>query len=71
MKTIQMQLAPLSCPSCVARIERALAQRPGVEEVKVLFNASRVQVRFDDGQSNPEALAKVLTDLGYPVLAQR
>lgn len=71
MQTVQMQLQPLTCPSCVVKIERALKGRPGVEEVEVLFNAGKVRVRFHESQVTTASLVEVLANLGYPVLGVR
>ena len=46
MKII-MQLGTLTCPSCMTKIEKAVANHDGVENVKVLFNASKVKANFD------------------------
>ncbi len=70
MRTVSFQLQPLTCPSCIAKIERTMAQRPGVSQASVLFNASKVKVTFDEGQVSADQLGKVLGDLGYPVVSR-
>lgn len=67
MKAIY-ELEPLTCPSCVKKIETALDRTDGVEATKVLFNSSKVRVEFDDEKTNAETLAEVIEGLGYPVL---
>lgn len=67
MRKIEMQLEPLSCPSCIKRIEKALAKEKGVEHSKVLFNSSKVKAEFDDSIVSAEKLAELLEKLGYPV----
>ncbi|HLS29146.1 MAG TPA: cation transporter [Opitutales bacterium] len=40
----------------------------GVEEVKVLFNSSKVKTTFDENQVTADELKKTIEKLGYPVL---
>ncbi len=62
-----MQLDTLTCPSCMTKIQKALANQTGVTNVKVLFNASKVKLQFDDTQTTANQLAAVVTSLGYTV----
>ncbi|MFC6200592.1 heavy-metal-associated domain-containing protein [Lactiplantibacillus nangangensis] len=62
-----MQLDTLTCPSCMTKIQKALEKQPGVQAVKVLFNASKVKVSFDETATTAETLADVVTELGYTV----
>ena len=49
MKQATIQLDTLTCPSCVLKIESAVKNLAGVDKdsLKVLFNASKVKVDFD------------------------
>ncbi|WP_394121716.1 heavy-metal-associated domain-containing protein [Planococcus donghaensis] len=69
MTVIKFQLEPLTCPSCIKKIEGKVGKMDGVEEVKVLFNSSKVKVDYDEGQVAPEELKSVIEKLGYPVVA--
>ena len=70
MKNANIQLEPLACPSCLVKIENALKRLPGVdhESVKVLYNASRARLSFDDNLVTPEKIENAITNLGYKVL---
>ncbi len=59
---------PFTCPSCINKIESAVGKLPGVNSVDVGFNSSRVKVDYDESAQQPEGIAKVITELGYPVL---
>lgn len=61
------QLAPLTCTSCISKIDKVVSGMPGVQDVKVLFNASKVKVETD-GKPNPQ-VAKTIEQLGYEVLS--
>ncbi len=58
MKKATIKLETLGCPSCTIKIENALRGLEGVdkESVKVLFNASKVKLNFDD---NKVTIAKI------------
>lgn len=68
MKKAVYQLEPLTCPSCIKKIETAVGRTDGVQLVKVIFNAGKVKTEFDESKANAEQIAKVIEKLGYPVL---
>jgi len=51
----------------MTKIEKAVANHDGVENVKVLFNASKVKANFNPDITNADDLTKVVTGLGYEV----
>ena len=67
MKQVILKLSGLSCPSCMSKIQKAVSQQPGVHEVVVMFNASKVKAQIDETQTDPERLGEVIGDLGYQV----
>lgn len=72
MKTLsekRFQLETLTCPSCVNKIEGMLNKESGVKEVKVLFNSSKVKVKFETDKTSEEHLKSSLEKLGFPVLS--
>jgi len=71
MKKTVFQLEPLTCPSCVKKIENTLLKTKGVDSVKVLFNSSKVRVDFDDSQISTEQLRNIIIKLGYDVLTTK
>lgn len=71
MKTELFQLETLSCPSCIRKIESVLRKVDGVEQVLVLFNASKVKVTFDPGKTDADSLSERIERLGYPVLSPK
>jgi copper chaperone len=54
----------LTCPSCVAKIERALGGVHGVTSAKVHFNTGRIEVEHAP-EVSADALAGVVRSLGY------
>ncbi|WP_268913632.1 heavy-metal-associated domain-containing protein [Lentilactobacillus sp. SPB1-3] len=65
-KKVIMQLDTLTCPSCMTKIDQSLRKQSGVEDVKVLFNASKIKATIND-ETNGDNLVKAVTSLGYNV----
>ncbi len=61
------QLEPLTCPTCVKKIETAIGKTKGVSEAKVLFNTSKLKTEFDSSLVQAGELETTLEKLGYPV----
>ncbi|MGY1423384.1 heavy-metal-associated domain-containing protein [Bacillus cereus] len=61
------QLEPLTCPSCIKKIESTLTKKAGVESVKVLFNLGKVKTRFDNSLTNAKSIEETIENLGYIV----
>ncbi len=71
MKKLVFGLEPLSCPSCIKKIETALNHTSGVKEAKVLFHSSKVRILFEETAVQPEVLKQIITRLGYPVISEK
>ena len=65
--TIDFPVRGMHCASCASRIEKALRAVPGVQDTAVNFGAERAEVRFVPSRTSPEALHRVVEDLGYEV----
>lgn len=65
------QLEPLTCPSCIKKIESTLNKTEGVESAKVLFNSSKVKTQFDETKIEADRIQKTIVNLGYPVLSAK
>ena len=53
-----------SCPSCVAKIEKALKRLPGVTNAEVRFASSRIEVDHDPSVS-VDLLVDTVRGVGY------
>ena len=69
MSKAVIQLEALSCPSCILKIEGAVKSHDGVdaESVKVLFNASKVKLDFDENIVSLDKITDSIESLGYEV----
>ncbi|NLG98921.1 MAG: heavy-metal-associated domain-containing protein [Chloroflexi bacterium] len=65
MKKTILRSQELTCPSCVAKIEKALIAVPGVAEAKVFFNTGRIEVQHDPEQADAEKLVSAIKSAGY------
>lgn len=63
MKT-RLRSSELSCPSCVAKIEKSVGSIPGVEHVNVRFNTGKIDVEHAE-QVDPDSLVRAVRDAGY------
>ncbi|MDO5653618.1 MAG: heavy-metal-associated domain-containing protein [Brachymonas sp.] len=71
MSKAVFNMEPFNCPSCVKKIEHAVGNIDGVEEVKVMFNSGRVRVDFDETKTHADAVQDIIVRLGYPVLSKQ
>ena len=71
MKKAVFGLEPLSCPTCIKKIEGTLGKMDGVKEVKVMFHSNRVRIQFDGMLVSPDEIQNTIVKLGYPVVSQK
>ncbi len=64
MKTI-LRSQELSCPSCIAKIEKALKAEDGVQDAKVHFNTGRIEIEHDPAKVDDSRLVQVVQSVGY------
>jgi len=64
MKTV-LRSQELTCPSCVAKIEKALTALPGVSSAKVFFNTGRIEVEHDEALAPRNDLIQAVRSVGY------
>lgn len=64
MKTI-LRSKDLSCPSCIAKIEKALKAVNGVIDAKVFFNSGRIEVQHDEVLVDQKRLKEIIRSVGY------
>lgn len=69
MNKTTYQLQTLTCPSCINKITTAVSSMPGVKDVEVLFNASKVKVSHEDTEK-PSDIRQTIERLGYEVLSE-
>lgn len=59
----------LSCPSCVAKIERELRRVSGVEDATVHFTTGRIVIEHDPVRAKIQDLVDAVRKAGYTAKA--
>src|SRR6266550_3729959 len=62
---ISIPVTGMTCAACQARVQRALASSPGVEEASVNLLLHNATVEFDPSATSPEQLVAAIRDTGY------
>ena len=65
-----IMLSGLNCPTCAAKLERAVRATPGVTEAKVVFGAGSLNVEYDATVVPYERIAEVVSRMGMTVTAR-
>jgi P-type Cu+ transporter len=55
----------MDCASCVAHVEKAMKNVPGVIACQVSLARGRATVEYDDGRTSPEQIADAISASGY------
>jgi copper chaperone CopZ len=68
---IQFAVQGMTCQRCVARVKAAAMSVAGVTNVEVALDTGKAIALFGAGlQANAPAIAKAITDAGYPAVAE-
>lgn len=67
---VVLDAANMTCPACSITIEKALEKVPGVTGTQVDTKAATVTVTFDSERTNIPAVARAITDAGFPAQAR-
>jgi mercuric ion binding protein len=65
-RTITFAVDNMTCASCPYIVKSSMEGVPGVAKVAVSFRAKTATVIFDDGKTNPDAIATASMNAGYP-----
>ncbi|AKL96732.1 heavy metal translocating P-type ATpase [Clostridium aceticum] len=65
IEKVTFKIQGMSCTSCSAGIERKLNKTEGILAVNVNFAVEKAQVEFDKDKITSEAIAAIITNLGY------
>jgi copper chaperone len=64
MKT-ELTVKGMTCNHCVAAVQTALEETPGVRSARVDLQAGKVVVDYDDALASPRELTTVVAEAGY------
>ena len=65
MTNITLAIQGMTCNHCVMRVQKALAELPGVRKAVVTLEPGRAKVDYDDSGSTAEAMAAAVVKAGY------
>ncbi len=68
LRKITLQIAGMTCASCVAHNEQALGDLPGVEKVVVNLATGKATVEYDPRRVTLADMRKAVADIGYEVV---
>ena len=68
-KTV-LDVENMTCPACSITIEKALDNVPGVTATQVDTEKATVTVSFDAERTTVSAIARAVTDAGFPAKAR-
>ncbi|HHX30488.1 MAG TPA: metal-binding protein [Clostridiaceae bacterium] len=73
MKSANIQLETLVCPSCTQKIDGALKSLDGIKEdtLKISFATSKVRFDFDEEAVRIEDIEKAINKVGFEVIKSR
>ncbi|WP_293224189.1 cation-translocating P-type ATPase [Ottowia sp.] len=65
LSTVDLGVGGMTCASCVARVERALAKVPGVQQAAVNLATESARITFDGSADLAPQLRRAVRDAGY------
>lgn len=65
-RTVTLAVDNMSCASCPYIVEQSLERVDGVVDATVSFEEHTVVVRYDNAQTDVDALTHATGDAGYP-----
>ena len=68
LRKINLQIAGMTCATCVIHNEEALKELPGVEKVVVNLATGKASVEYDPARVTLTDMRKAVTDIGYEVV---
>jgi Cu+-exporting ATPase len=67
-RTVRLNVASMTCASCVGRVDKALAAVPGVLEVNVNLASETATVTYAEGAINLDDILNAAKEAGYPAM---
>ena len=67
MQKVMMKLGGMTCPSCLTKIEKAVEDVDGTDQIKVLFNAGKLKFMMNTYKANVDDVKTAIEKMGYEV----
>ncbi len=59
-RTVELVVPGICCTECMQSVDIALRRAPGVQTLRILGAAEKVQVTYDDAMTTPEDVVRVI-----------
>ena len=69
MATVILAIQGMTCSHCVLRVQKALADVPGVHRAVVTLEPGQAKVEYDDSTSTADAMTAAVVKAGYSARA--
>jgi copper chaperone len=69
MTNVTLAIQGMTCNHCVMRVQKALAELPGVRKAVVTLEPGQAKVDYDDSASTADAMAAAVLKAGYSASA--
>ena len=67
----ELRIKGLHCANCGAKIEKSVSSQPGIHNVKLSFNTSKMEVEYDIDKTTLEHIQSMIKNLGYELFKKR
>ena len=67
MQKVMMKLGGMTCPSCLTKIEKAVEDVDGTDQIKVLFNAGKLKFMMNAHKADVDDVKTAIEKMGYEV----
>ncbi len=65
-RTVTLEVEDMTCASCPYIVDKALERVEGVADATISYEKGTAVVRFDDAQTDTDALIRATDAAGYP-----
>ena len=65
MKKVKLNITGMHCEGCSTRLQKVLNNQDGVENATVSLENKEAVVKFDESQTNIDALKEAVEDAGF------
>lgn len=69
MVNVTIQVQGMTCGGCVKSVENSVSALSGVEKVKVELETGKVDIEFNDSQTDIKQIMHTIEGKGYTVVA--
>jgi Cu+-exporting ATPase len=67
----QLQITGMTCATCAATVEKALAETPGVEEARVNFASEKASIEYDPAKVDLGKIKDTISESGYGIAVKK